>query len=101
MDFNSGISGAMVEESCYAMKEGPPQSGREGDDANVIFEVAGVRSVQEWPQHMTDTKLREISMCVQSLSRLKPKYLWFFSSRWVSRDPGTDISRHFANLALP
>ncbi len=38
-------SGAVVEESCYATKRGSPQSGREGDDAIVIFQVAGVRCV--------------------------------------------------------
>ncbi len=32
------------------------------------FPVAGLRSVQDWPQHMTDTKLREISMRSQSES---------------------------------
>ena len=41
--------GAVVEESCYAMKGGSPQIRREGDDANVIFQLARVRSVQEWP----------------------------------------------------
>lgn len=54
------------------------------------FPVARVRSVQKWPQHTTDTKLWELSMCTQCLSCLKSKYLWFFSSRGVSRDPGTD-----------
>lgn len=41
--------GAVVEKSYYAMKRGSPQSGRDGDDATVIFQVAAVRSVQEWP----------------------------------------------------
>jgi hypothetical protein len=37
----------VVEESCYATKRGSPQSGHEGDDAIVIFQVARVRRVQE------------------------------------------------------
>ena len=41
-------SGAMVEESCYTMRGSSPQIKREGDNTIVIFEVAGVRSVQEW-----------------------------------------------------
>jgi len=30
------LDGGAVVESCYAMKRGYPQSGREGDDADVI-----------------------------------------------------------------
>lgn len=77
------------------IKGGSPQIRREGDDANVVFQVAGFRSVQERPQHTVDTKLWEISMCIQSLSCLKSKYPWFFSSRWVSRDTGTDVIIQF------
>ena len=44
----------MVEESCYTMRRGSPQSGREGDDAIIIFQVARVRRVQEWLQHTTE-----------------------------------------------
>jgi hypothetical protein len=63
------------------------------DDANVIFQVAELRSVKEWPQHTTDTKPRETSMLSQSQSRLNSKYLWFVSLRRASLDPGTDINR--------
>jgi hypothetical protein len=42
------LNGGAVVESCYAMKGGSPQIRREGDDANVIFQLARV-SVQEWP----------------------------------------------------
>jgi len=46
-----------------------------GDDANVIFQVADVRSLQQRPQHATDIKTWEISMHSQSQSRLNSKYL--------------------------
>ena len=62
---------------CYAVKGGGPQVRREDDDANVIFQVAGVPSVQEWPQHTTYTEPWEISMCSQSLL-LKVKVLIVF-----------------------
>jgi len=94
-DSGTSLMVVVVEESCYAMKGSSPQTRREDDDANVIFQVAGVRSVQEWPQHTTDIIVWEFSMHSLSLSRLKSKYPWFFSSRWVSRDPGTDISALF------
>lgn len=81
----------MGKEFCYAVKGGGPQVRREDDDANVIFQVAGVPSVQEWPQHTTYTEPWEISMCSQSLSCLKSKYSSFFSARWVSRDRGRDV----------
>ena len=65
--------GAVVEESCYATKRVSPQIGREGDDAIVIFQVAGVRSVQEWLRHTTDINLWKSSMCTQSLELLEIK----------------------------
>src|SRR6266480_7523600 len=82
----------MVEESCYATKRGSPQSGREGNDAIVIFQAASIRRVQEWLQHTTDINLWNSLMCGGSLSRLKSKYPWLFSLRGASRCPGTDIS---------
>ena len=35
----------MAKEFCYAVKGGGPQVRREDDNANVIFQVAGVPSV--------------------------------------------------------
>src|SRR5437016_6748138 len=53
---------------------------REGDDAIVIFEG-----------NMTDAKLREISMRLQSQSRLNSKYLLFVPLRRASLDSGMNV----------
>ena len=65
-----------------------------GDDANVIFQVADVRSLQQRPRHATDIKKREISIHSQSQSCLNSKYLWFVSLRGASPHPGRDVSLH-------
>jgi hypothetical protein len=74
----------------YERRLSPNQARKRRCERN--FPVARVGSVREWPQHTTDTKLWELSMCTQCLSCLKSKHLWFFSLRGVSRDPGTDIT---------
>ena len=66
------LDGGAVVESCYATKRDSPQIGREGDDAIVIFQVAGVRSVQEWLRHTTDISLWKSSIS-QSLELLEVK----------------------------
>ena len=63
-----------------------------GDDANVIFQIADVRSLQQRPQHATSVKKREISMHSQSQSHLNSKYLWFVSLLSVSLHPRRDVS---------
>jgi hypothetical protein len=40
----------------------PSAIRRDGDDAIVIFRVAGVWTVQEWSHNMTNTKIQEFSM---------------------------------------
>jgi hypothetical protein len=42
-------------------------------DAIVIFQVAGVRSVQEWLRHTTDINLWKSSLCTQTLELLEVK----------------------------
>jgi hypothetical protein len=53
MSFNSGTSSMVV---LWWMSPVTPriEALREGNDANVIFQVARVRNVQEWLQYTTD-----------------------------------------------
>ncbi len=48
---------------------------REGDDAIIIFGVAGARGVQDCAHNMTDTKPRENLTRSQSQNHLNSKYL--------------------------
>jgi hypothetical protein len=70
------------------------------DDANVIFQAADVRGLQQRPQHATDTKPREMSMRSQSQSRLNSKYLWFVSRRGASPNPRTHVNRFWHAIMM-
>ena len=73
---------------------------RSSNDANVTFQVADVRSLQQRPQHATDIKKREISIRSQSQSCLNSKYLWFVSLRGASLHPGGDVTAAFVSICF-
>jgi len=55
-----------VEETCYATKQGFPQSGRENDDANVIFQVGGSRLLRSSQSTQSTPNCKEMNRCVES-----------------------------------
>jgi hypothetical protein len=55
-----------MEKSCYATGRGSPQSGRGGNDANVIFQVGGSQVLRSGQSTQSTQNYKEMNECAES-----------------------------------
>jgi hypothetical protein len=55
-----------MEKSCYATGRGSPQSGRGGNDANVIFQMGGSRVLRSGQSTQSTQNYKEMNVCAES-----------------------------------